>query len=207
MEQKATVHETIAQAFKDLIMKRDFEKITVKMIAAAAGITRSRFYNYFQDKYEIMEWIIRNQISEKVAILIEKEMYLEALRLMFTCIEEDKAFFARAFRIHGQNGFEEILAGEFTGLFYQVYKSVSFDYPNKVITRRNIANYQALALIMYLRLWICDGRYGDASWSEVCDAYIFMLTQGNSMISPKKLLDAIAEKLPHPLRYLLNNAK
>ena len=197
MEQKITVHETIAQAFKDLLMKRDFEKITVKMIATHAGITRSRFYNYF----------IRNQISEKVAILIEKEMYLEALRLMFSCFEEDRAFFAKAFRIHGQNGFEEILAQEFTALFVQVYKSVSFNYPNKVITRENIAGYQALALIMYLRLWISDGRYGDASWDEVCDAYVFMLTQGNSMISPKKLLEAIAEKLPHPLRHLLGNAK
>lgn len=207
MEQKITVHETIAQAFKDLLMKRDFEKITVKMIATHAGITRSRFYNYFQDKYEILEWIIRNQLSEKVAILIEKEMYLEALRLMFSCFEEDRAFFAKAFRIHGQNGFEEILAQEFTALFVQVYKSVSFNYPNKVITRENIAGYQALALIMYLRLWIGDGQYGDASWDEVCDAYIFMLTQGNSMISPKKLLEAIAEKLPHPLRHLLGNTK
>ncbi|MDD6062128.1 MAG: TetR family transcriptional regulator [Oscillospiraceae bacterium] len=205
MDQKKTVHETIADAFKELMMKRDFEKITVKMIAAQAGITRSRFYNYFQDKYEILEWIIRHQISEKVSILIEKEMYMEALRLMFSCIEEDKPFFTKAFRIHGQNGFEEILGQEFTNLFVQVYKSVSFDFPNKVITRENTAGYQALALIMYLRLWVCDGRYGDASWDEVCDAYIFMLTQSNSMISPKNLLEAITEKLPHPLRHLLGS--
>ena len=118
---------------------------------------------------------------------------------------EDKPFFAKAFRIHGQNGFEEILGQEFTNLFVQVYKSVSFDFPNKVITRENTAGYQALALIMYLRLWVCDGRYGDASWDEVCDAYIFMLTQSNSMISPKNLLEAITEKLPHPLRHLLGS--
>ena len=82
MDAKSLTYALIADAFKRLVEKKDFNKITVKMIAAESGIMRSTFYNYFQDKYEILEWIVKSEISDKVIILIEKEMYVEALSLM-----------------------------------------------------------------------------------------------------------------------------
>ena len=37
-------------------IKGSFDKITIKMITDQAGVIRPTFYNYFQDKYEVMEW-------------------------------------------------------------------------------------------------------------------------------------------------------
>ena len=51
MDAKSLTYALIADAFKRLVEKKDFNKITVKMIAAESGIMRSTFYNYFQDKY------------------------------------------------------------------------------------------------------------------------------------------------------------
>ena len=187
MDTKNLTYELIAESFKKLVLKKDFKKITVKMIAAESGIMRSTFYNYFQDKYEILEWIVKNEIADKVLFLIDKEMYV------------------------GQNGFEEILSFQASKLFTQVYKSVDFNYPNKVITLENISQYQSLALVMYIRMWICDNCYGDASCDEVCDAYMFMLTQGTSMISPSKVLESLAEKfvvkLPSTINKIINRGK
>ena len=211
MDTKNLTYELIAQSFKKLVLKKDFKKITVKMIAAESGIMRSTFYNYFQDKYEILEWIVKNEISDKVLFLIEKEMYVEALRLLFSCIEADKAFYSKAFEIKGQNGFEEILAAQASKLFREVYKSVDFNYPNKVITLETISQYQSLALVMYIRMWICDNCYGDANCDEVCDAYMFMLTQGTSLISPSNVLESLAEKfverLPSTINKIINKGK
>ena len=56
MERKgeATKHQ-LAECFKELMLKGSFDKITVRMITEQAGVIRPTFYNYFQDKYEVME--------------------------------------------------------------------------------------------------------------------------------------------------------
>lgn len=195
MERNSLMSETIANAFKRLLMKNEFEKVSVKLIAAEAGITRSRFYNYFQDKYDVMEWIVRRALLDPVLPLVEKEMYPEALRKVFACVDENRNFFTRAFRIQGQNGFHEVMERVFTPVFVEVYKDVSFDYANPIITRYNIARYQSLALILYLGMWICDHYYGDATHAQAADAYLFMITQGNNMVTPTRLQQVVAEEL------------
>lgn len=56
MERKgeATKHQ-LAESFKELMLKGSFDKITIRMITEQAGVIRPTFYNYFQDKYEVME--------------------------------------------------------------------------------------------------------------------------------------------------------
>ena len=46
----------ILQAFNDLAKHREFENITVADICREAQITRSTFFRYFQDKYEVMTY-------------------------------------------------------------------------------------------------------------------------------------------------------
>lgn len=194
MDAKSLTYALIADAFKNLMEKKDFNKITVKMIATESGIMRSTFYNYFQDKYEILEWIVKSEISDKVIILIEKEMYVESLNLMFSCVEDNRKFFKRAFAVTGQNSFEEILAAAFYDLFLEVYKSVDFNYNNKVINKESISKYQSVALATYIKMWVYDEYYGsDVSCGDICEAYMFMLTQSSSMISHSKLLESIAD--------------
>ena len=56
---KSTVDILLAESFKELVYKRPIEKITIKEITDKAGVIRPTFYNHFQDKYELLEWIIR----------------------------------------------------------------------------------------------------------------------------------------------------
>lgn len=68
MERKGEMTKLLlGESFKELMQKKPFEKITIKMITDAAGVIRPTFYNYFQDKYDVMElnsgfWI-KNIIS------------------------------------------------------------------------------------------------------------------------------------------------
>ncbi len=204
MDSKRLTNELIADSFKSLLIKKDFKKITVKMIAAESGFMRSTFYNYFQDKYEILEWIVRTDIYDKIAPYVASEAYYEAFQKVFKCIEKEKDFYKKAFQIDGQNGFEEILAKEFSKLFKRAYESANFESNNPIVTLDTISQYQSLALIMYLKMWIFDGCYGDASCDEVCEAYIIMLFHGGSLVSTSKLIEMAAGKLwtsiPSPLK-------
>ena len=195
MDPKRLTNELIADSFKSLLIKKDFKKITVKMIAAESGFMRSTFYNYFQDKYEILEWIVKTDIYDKVDPYVTNEAYYEAFQKVFKCIEEEKDFYKKAFQIDGQNGFEEILAKEFSKLFIKAYSSAGFESENPIVTLETISQYQSLALIMYIRMWICDGCYGNAGYEEVCEAYVVMLFHGGSLVSTSKLIELAAGKL------------
>lgn len=204
MDTKRLTNELIADSFKSLLLKKDFKKITVKMIAAESGFMRSTFYNYFQDKYEILEWIVKTEIYDKISPYVTNEAYYEAFQKVFKCIADEKEFYKKAFQIDGQNGFEEILANEFSKLFKKAYESANFESENPIVTLETISQYQSLALIMYIRMWICDGCYGDADYDEVCEAYIIMLFHGGSLVSTSKLIEMAAGKLwtsiPSPLK-------
>ena len=63
---KNAVDTLLAESFKELHLKQPIEKITIKEITDKAGVIRPTFYNHFQDKYELLEWIIMSQIIEPI---------------------------------------------------------------------------------------------------------------------------------------------
>ena len=71
---KNAVDTLLAESFKELTLKQPIEKITIKEITDKAGVIRPTFYNHFQDKYELLEWIIMSQIIEPIGPLLQNGM-------------------------------------------------------------------------------------------------------------------------------------
>ena len=56
---KRDVKAQIAASFKELVLEMPVEKMTIKDITDRAGVIRVTFYNHFQDKYEVLEYIVQ----------------------------------------------------------------------------------------------------------------------------------------------------
>ena len=76
----------LAESLKELTIKQPIEKITIKEITDKAGVIRPTFYNHFQDKYELLEWIIRTELLEPVKPLIQNGMIDQALIIILSLI-------------------------------------------------------------------------------------------------------------------------
>ena len=59
---REAVDALLAESFKELALRQPIEKITIKEITDKAGLIRPTFYNHFQDKYELLEWIIMTEL-------------------------------------------------------------------------------------------------------------------------------------------------
>ena len=105
---KSAIDTLLAESFKELALKQPIEKITIKEITDKAGVIRPTFYNHFQDKYDLLEWIIDKELLEPVEPLIQNGMINEALVLLFSGIEREKEFYTKASRLEGQNSFGSI---------------------------------------------------------------------------------------------------
>ena len=75
MERKRELTKILlAESFKELLIKGSFDKITIKMITDQAGVIRPTFYNYFQDKYEVMEWLLETEVFQHIREMTEDGM-------------------------------------------------------------------------------------------------------------------------------------
>lgn len=153
---KGNVDELLAESFKELACIQPIEKITIKEITDKAGVIRPTFYNHFQDKYELLEWIIMKEVLEPMRPLVQAGMLDEALTLVFTSLERDKEFYMKASRLEGQNSFESIVRDCISKVLLEVMKDHSmFRTPkNRWITPEHIAEYYAQSMCYIVMTWI-----------------------------------------------------
>lgn len=86
-----TQHQTkrkaeFATALQNLLRIFPIEKITIDQICKEAGIHRSTFYRYFQDKYDLLEYAF----DQFLIANIDQNHVIESL---ITLIAEDKVLF------------------------------------------------------------------------------------------------------------------
>ncbi len=60
-------HQLLQQALLELMREKSFASITIQDIAERATVNRATFYAHFEDKYELVDSIIREKFQRKVA--------------------------------------------------------------------------------------------------------------------------------------------
>ncbi len=112
MSESNITKNALAEAMKELMQEKKFEKISVTDICEKCGMNRKSFYYHFRDKYDLVNWIFYvgfmdhinpqdyaeegNQSTGKPFLLAE-----EALKYFYN----ERAFYKKALMIEGQNSF------------------------------------------------------------------------------------------------------
>ena len=109
MDSRINVDQRLAESFKQLLIKNPIEKITIKDITDGAGVIRPTFYNHFQDKYDLLEWIVKHELLGPFFPQLKRGHLEDGLILIFTNALQMKEFCIRAAKMEGQNSFESIV--------------------------------------------------------------------------------------------------
>ena len=167
--------QLLAAGLKKLMQGRPLEKITIKMITDEAGVIRPTFYNYFQDKYELLQWIFETEVLSPAVLLIENGMYNEALEMMFKLMDKDKAFYRKALETKGQNSFEEILYKSLYDLYLGLIKKrgIRIDKYENVFSAENLALYYSRNLADVVRFWLTSRQ--DLAPELIAESYSYLI--------------------------------
>jgi len=185
MQQKKEVKILLADSFKELVLEKPVEKITIKEITDRAGVIRVTFYNHFQDKYELLEWICHEEIVSPTRILLDNNMEREAVLFMFTSILKNKDFYGHVARLEGQNSFESIVRSLIADTIsdyivkHQEGKTRRYSW----LTPQWVAEYYSQNLTFMLMSWIREGM--KISPEEMVDMYSF-IARHSMMDLPKE---------------------
>ena len=159
MRRKENVEKRLIESFKELAKKIPIEKITIQDIAEGAGVIRPTFYNHFQDKYQLLEYIFKSEVIVPVKPLIQNDMLDDAVVLIFVRMLEDKEFYGRVYRLQGQNSFESIVKDS----LYEILLDFIREYSDNKVSRYKLLSHETLAryysefLGFIFIVWIRDG--------------------------------------------------
>ena len=157
---KTDIDQLLAKSLKEIAVRRPVEKITIKEITDKAGVIRPTFYNHFQDKFELIEWIIRTELLEPVEPLIRNDMIIEAMVKM-----EGPVKFHDIAKKCVREVLLELIQKESSG---RVSK-------HKWLTPEVISSYYAQSMCFATEEWISMGM--TISPREMAEAYQYMLTR------------------------------
>lgn len=90
----------IAYALKELMETIPFEKITISDISEKSKVHRQTFYYHFQDRYELLDWLLN---MELVSSFVEDFSYSnmeEKFYGVFSTIYNDRKFYQNAVNIN-----------------------------------------------------------------------------------------------------------
>lgn len=153
------IDHLLAESFKELVEKKPIEKITIREITDLAGVIRPTFYNHFQDKYELLEWILVTEIFDPMEPMIDKGELSQAVENALVTMQKEKGFYERAMKLTGQNSFAEIMTDHVAGLILSRLSEGSLR--EKIyyqwLTPRRVAYFFAGQIVYAVMEWLEDG--------------------------------------------------
>ncbi|SER96887.1 TetR/AcrR family transcriptional regulator C-terminal domain-containing protein [Lachnobacterium bovis] len=171
------IDEVLAESLKALVEKRPLEKITIKEITDKAGVIRPTFYNHFQDKYELTEWIIMTELIEPMRPLIQNGMVREGMEILLTNMEKDKLFYTMAVKLEGPITFMDIAKKCAEEVLLEMIKENSENTHMKKhrwLTPEHVASYYAQSMCFVAIEWVKSGM--SVSPKELSEVYEYILT-------------------------------
>lgn len=174
-DKKELTKDLLTASFKELVMRVPFEKITIKMITDGAGVIRPTFYKHFQDKYEVLEWIVKKDIADKIQVLSDNNMESDIFRLLCNCLEKDRALYKKLYTIEGPNSFDNLMNRFILEQFLMLLDKYPLKFPARLelLSKEGLARFYTFGLTDSLKYWITHDI--DCSAEQLCEIYQYIL--------------------------------
>lgn len=173
---KELTKELIASSMKEIMLHQPFEKITIRMITEHAGIIRPTFYYHFQDKYEVLEWIVRHELVISARMLMERGLIDEAIHVVFADIEKNREFYRRAFHITGQNNFAGIMTEQTKALLTELisFWGVTAGTGLRMLTDDMLCTYCATNFVSMVFIWVTN-EHDQATADDMTESFLYLI--------------------------------
>lgn len=116
MTDRTATKEAMANALKDLVIKKSFEKISISDITKACGLGRQSFYYHFQDKYQLLEWVFKEGALRPLHSDVTLKNWPKRLEQALTAMEAERRFYISAIKSQPEF-FSRCATEEFEPLF------------------------------------------------------------------------------------------
>lgn len=90
----------LAASLKQLMETQSFDKLSVSDITNNCSLHRQTFYYHFEDKYELLDWMVYKELVEPLVTDFSLNNMYEKFLVAFTEMSNDKKFYQNALKIN-----------------------------------------------------------------------------------------------------------
>lgn len=154
---KSTTKLAIAFAFKELLMEKPLNKITINDIAEKCEMNRQTFYYHFHDILELTEWICESDAERALSENRTYAIWQEGFLSIFNMIKKDKNFIINIYRNVPSDYLHRYLYKATYQLLYNVLEEKAKGMVIREEDKAFIANFYKYGFVGLLLEWIDNG--------------------------------------------------
>ncbi|MCL1952248.1 MAG: TetR/AcrR family transcriptional regulator C-terminal domain-containing protein [Oscillospiraceae bacterium] len=149
--------KAIAQALKELMGRRSFDKITVADITAGCGLNRQTFYYHFNDKYSLLNWIFDREVMGILKSGITLDNWQRCVLDMLEEMYKSERFYWNALRVSPQSEFEIHLLSLAKEMFFVIIGQLAGEGQITEGDMRFMADFYAYGSVGIIVEWAKNG--------------------------------------------------
>lgn len=159
MQESLITKKVIAYSLKQLMENAPFQKISIRQIMEHAEIRRQTFYDHFQDKYELLAWIYRQDISENISDFLDYEEWHKVIFRILDYFYHHQVFYCNALSFSEQNSFDHYFLEHTQGLLKTIITDVAAKQAFAVSTKSLDFSAEILshAFVGLTKEWLMNG--------------------------------------------------
>lgn len=149
--------KVIAYAFKDLMKTKEFQKISITEIMTHADYRRQTFYDHFSDKYDLLEWIYQQDMSETMEHFINYDHWTKIIPRLLNYFEKNKLFYKKTLMLKEQNSFDQYFVNHTENFILSILEQEKLDLNKQDDDYiQKLARFQAFGLSSFITEWVLD---------------------------------------------------
>lgn len=154
----------LKNAFFQLLAKKPFEEISVSEICDLAMVHRTTFYHHFQDKYDLLDFCIKDIKQElieeinKMPYKNTKEFYFNLISTLLDFISSKKDFISNIIKYNSKSSISEAFMSTCVEYIYDELKRETKNGINHIADIRAMSYFYSGAVISTIIWWLKDGK-------------------------------------------------
>ncbi len=145
------IKEIFSRTLEKLLEEKKLDDIHTSEIISLSGLSRSTFYRYFEDKYELANWRYLEMLEQLSKDHTSPDTSGENIRKLIDFIDDNRRFFRKLLAYSGQNSFNEY------------YLKVTFEWAGRIqaaagreLTQKDYytMRYHAAGILDILNEWL-----------------------------------------------------
>ena len=151
----------VANSLTALIKTRTLDQIKIKDITDHCGFNRQTFYYHFHDIYDLLEWIVRQELEIILTSKSEFKNWHEVIKHIFTKMIKNKSLYRNIYASMNITWVRTLLEDFSQPLVSIVLKSYAKEVEISSENFSFLVEYYSLIIMSMTLQWLADGMPED----------------------------------------------
>ncbi len=160
---KLTTKKAIGYAFKELLLEKPFNKISVNDITDKCGINRQTFYYHFCDIRDLVEWIYVEDAENALKDNRTYKNWVDGFLAIFDLLKKDRIFVLNIYKNAHRDLLENYLHKVTYDLLLNVVNEKAVNYLVREDDKEAIANFYKFGFVGIVLEWVENDMRQDAT--------------------------------------------